>query len=47
MSAAITLIASAFVMRLGEWSKGLNSDFVVHGQTAHNWGITAGLNIGF
>ena len=29
----ITIVAGAFVMRLGDWAKGLNSEFIVYGQT--------------
>src|SRR6476620_666245 len=49
MSAVITLIAGAFVMRLDDWSKGMNSEFVVHGQTATGGdgsGSTAGCGTG-
>src|SRR5215475_14438446 len=33
LAAAITLIAGLVVMRMDDWSKGLNSGFVAHGQT--------------
>jgi len=49
MSAVITLIAGAFVMRLDDWSRGINSEFVVHGQTAPGGGgsgSTAGCGTG-
>jgi hypothetical protein len=33
LAAAITLVAGLVVMRMDDWSKGLNSGFVAHGQT--------------
>src|SRR5689334_12015654 len=33
VAATITVVAAVFVMRLGEWSTGLNSGFMTSGQT--------------
>ena len=33
LAAAITLVGSMFIMRLDDWSKGLNSGFIVYGQS--------------
>ena len=37
-AAAITLVASAAIMRLDDWSKGLNSGFIVYGQSGTGGG---------
>lgn len=34
LAVVITLVAGVFVMRLEDWSKGLNSGFIAYGQTA-------------
>ena len=39
LAAAITVVAGLFVMRVDDWSKGLNSGFIAYGQTG---GVTAG-----
>src|SRR5213078_1632777 len=33
LAAVITVVGSVFVLRLDEWSKGLNSGFIAYGQT--------------
>jgi hypothetical protein len=38
LAVVITLIGSMFVMRLDEWSRGMNSDFLVYGQTSPGTG---------
>jgi len=50
LAAAITIVGSMFVMRLGDWSKGLNSEFIVYGDTGTSGtgggsGTTIGGNI--
>ncbi len=40
LAVAITLVAGMFVLRMDDWSKGLNSEFVAYGQSGGTTGTT-------